>query len=94
MADVNLFVIRSGVSRYQAASVPERLSKEFNLSNIAIILNAFDNDILHSRYYTTNYTGSYYANYYYYSDYSNTGYGSGYYTDGPTKKWWEFWKRK
>lgn len=94
MADVNLFVIRSGVSRYQAASVPERLSKEFNLSNIAIILNAFDNDILHSRYYTTNYTGSYYANYYYYSDYSNTGYGNGYYSDGPTKRWWEFWKKK
>ena len=94
MADVNLFVIRSGVSRYQAASVPERLSKEFNLSNIAIILNAFDNDILHSRYYTTNYSGSYYANYYYYSDYSNKGYGSGYYSDEPDKKWWEFWKRK
>lgn len=94
MADVNLFVIRSGASRYQAASVPERLSKEFNLSNIAIILNAFDNDILHSRYYTTNYTGSYYANYYYYSDYSNAGYGNGYYSDGPTKRWWEFWKKK
>lgn len=94
MADVNLFVVRSGVSRYQAASVPERLSKEFNLNNIAIILNAFDNDILHSRYYTTNYSGSYYANYYYYSDYSNTGYGSGYYSDEPNKKWWEFWKRK
>jgi tyrosine-protein kinase Etk/Wzc len=94
MADVNLFVIRSGVSRYQAASVPERLSKEFNLSNIAIILNAFDNDILHSRYYTTNYTGSYYANYYYYSDYSNTTYGNGYYSDEPQKKWWEFWKKR
>lgn len=94
MADVNLFVIRSGVSRYQAASVPERLSKEFNLANIAIILNAFDNDILHSRYYTTNYTGSYYANYYYYSDYSGTGYGGGYYSDEPGKRWWEFWKRK
>lgn len=94
MADVNLFVIRSGVSRYQAASVPERLSKEFNLSNIAIILNAFDNDILHSRYYTTNYTGSYYANYYYYSDYSSKGYGSGYYNDEPKGKWWKFWNRK
>ncbi|RZK24118.1 MAG: polysaccharide biosynthesis tyrosine autokinase [Flavobacterium sp.] len=94
MADVNLFVLRSGVSRYQAASVPERLSKEFSLSNIAIILNAFDNDILHSRYYTTNYSGSYYANYYYYSDYSNKGYGSGYYSDEPNKKWWEFWKKK
>ena len=94
MADINLFVIRSGVSRYQAASVPERLSKEFELSNIAIILNAFDNDILHSRYYTTNYTGSYYANYYYYSDYSNKGYGSGYYNDEPTGKWWKFWNKK
>ncbi|WP_293297967.1 tyrosine-protein kinase [Pedobacter sp. UBA4863] len=93
MADVSLFVIRSGVSRYQAATVPERLNKEFNLSNITIVLNAFDNDILHSRYYTTNYSGSYYANYYYYSDYSGTGYGSGYYSDGPNKKWWQFWKK-
>ncbi len=94
MADVNLFVIRSGISRYQAATVPERLSKEFNLANIAIILNAFDNDILHSRYYSTNYSGSYYANYYYYSDYSSTGYNSGYYTDERKREWWRFWKRK
>lgn len=92
MADVNLFVIRSGVSRYYAASIPERLSKEFGLSNIAIILNAFDNDILHSRYYTTNYTGSYYANYYYYSDY-NSNNGNGYYGDETGKKWWQFWKK-
>ncbi|MCJ0742456.1 GumC family protein [Pedobacter montanisoli] len=93
MADINLFVIRSGVSRYHSASVPERLSKEFNLSNIAIILNAFDNDILHSRYYTTNYSGSYYANYYYYSDYSLKSGKNGYYSDESHKKWWEFWKK-
>jgi capsular exopolysaccharide synthesis family protein len=94
LSDINLFVLRSGVSRYQAATVPERLSKEFSLSNIAIILNAFDNDILHSRYYSTNYAGSYYANYYYYSDYSSSGYGNGYYSDGEKQKWWKFWKRK
>ena len=93
MADINLFVIRSGVSRYHSASVPERLSKEFNLSNIAIILNAFDNDILHSRYYTTNYSGSYYANYYYYSDYSLNSGKNGYYSNESNKKWWEFWKK-
>lgn len=92
-ADVNLFVIRSGVSRYQAATVPERLYKDLNLSNIAIVLNAFDNDVLHSRYYSTNYTGTYYANYYYYSDYSNDSYGNGYYSDGPRKKWWQIWKK-
>lgn len=93
MADINLFVVRSGVSRYYSASVPERLSKEFNLSNIAIVLNAFNNDILHSRYYSTNYTGSYYANYYYYSDYSGNGYNSGYYSDVESKKWWQVWRK-
>lgn len=94
ISDINLFVIRSGVSRYQAATIPERMSKDFALSNSAIILNAFDNNILHSKYYSTNYTGSYYANYYYYSDYSNSyTYKSGYYTDKKRKKWWNFWKR-
>lgn len=94
MADINLFVIRSGVSKYYAASVPERLSKEFGLNNIAIILNAFDNDILHSRYYSTNYSGSSYVSYYYYTDFSNYDYEGGYYSDEMKKrKWWEIWKK-
>lgn len=89
-ADVNLFIIRSGVSKNRAASIPDRLSKEYGLNNIAIILNSFGNEKLHSNIYTTNYaygnTGTYY-----YSNY--TGYGrSGYYDN--EQRWWEFWKKK
>lgn len=93
MADINLFIIRSGVSRLQAATIPERLSNEFNLANMAIILNAFDNDLLHSRYYSSNYNNAGYNNYYY-AEYGNSGYGSGYYSDEPKAKWWQVWKKK
>ncbi|MCX2575940.1 GumC family protein [Pedobacter sandarakinus] len=90
-ADINLFIIRSGVSKFSAASVPERLSKEYALNNISIILNSFDNEILHANMHTSNYTQSG-SGTYYYSNYS--GYGnSGYYND-EEKKWWNFWKRK
>ncbi|MBC6112191.1 GumC family protein [Pedobacter fastidiosus] len=88
-ADVNLFIIRSGVSKNRAASIPDRLSKEYSLNNIAIILNSFGNEKLHSNIYTTNYA---YGNSgtYYYSNY--TGYGkSGYYDHD--KRWWEVWKK-
>lgn len=50
-ADVNLFVIRAGLSRYHAATIPERLSKELKLANFHIILNAFEHDKLHRPYY-------------------------------------------
>ena len=93
LSDINIFVIRSGISRYYAASVPERLSKEFSLSNISIVLNAFDNDILHSRYYSTNYTTSNYANYYYYSDQSGYTYNNDYFSGEQQRKWWQFWKK-
>lgn len=53
-ADVNLFIIRAGVSRYHAAKVPERLSQELGLKNFHIILNAFNQDKLHSPYYRHN----------------------------------------
>ncbi|RZK68586.1 MAG: tyrosine protein kinase, partial [Pedobacter sp.] len=55
-SDVNLFVIRSGKSQLRAAAIPERLSREYGLSNLAIILNAFGDDALHSNYYTTDYS--------------------------------------
>lgn len=91
-ADINLFVIRSGVSRYNAATIPDRITKEYGLTNGVVVLNAFDDDALHSRYYSTNYATSYYSPYYYYSDYS--GYAnSGYYTEDDKPKWWKFWKR-
>ena len=90
-SDINLFVIRSGNSKFSAASIPERLSKEYHLTNVVIVLNAFDNDALQSRYYNSSYSGGY--GQYYYSDYS--GYASsGYYSDEEKKgSWWQFWKR-
>lgn len=90
-SDVNLFIIRSGVSRYNAATIPERLSREYNLNNVVIILNAFGDDPLHLRYYSTNYMNSYYNNYYYYSDYSGY-YGSGYFED-EKPEWWQLFKK-
>lgn len=100
-ADINLFVIRSGISHYNAATVPDRLSMEYDLKNIVIVLNAFDENVLHSRYYTTDYASSSYNNYYYYSDYSGSSSyysrysGYGYYTEDEDRpKWWEFWKKR
>ncbi|MFB9844058.1 GumC family protein [Mucilaginibacter ginsenosidivorans] len=89
MSDINIFVIRSGKSKYYAATVPQRIANEYHLDNTVIILNAFAEDLLHSRYYTTKFTGEYTgSHYYYYSDYS--GYeGSDYYVDKKKFKWWD-----
>lgn len=88
ISDINVFVIRSGKSKYYAATVPQRIAQEYHLDNTVIILNAFEEDLLHSRYYTTKFTGENAGTrYYYYSDYS--GYeSSGYYVDDEKKKWW------
>lgn len=91
-SDVNLFVIRSGVSQQRAANIPERLSREYGLTNLAIILNAFGDDALYSNYYTTDYSRGGGNSTYYYSDYSGYS-GSGYYDD-ENRKWWMFWKKK
>lgn len=91
-SDVNIFVIRSGKSQLRAAAIPERLSREYGLNNMAIVLNAFGDDALHSNYYTTDYSRGGGNSTYYYSDYSGYS-GSGYYDNDP-KKWWEFWKKK
>jgi len=91
-SDVNLFVIRSGVSQQRAANIPERLSREYALTNLAIILNAFGDDALYSNYYTTDYSRGGGNSTYYYSDYSGYS-GSGYYDD-ENRKWWMFWKKK
>lgn len=89
ISDINIFVIRSGKSKFYAATVPQRIANEYHLDNTVIILNAFAEDLLHSRYYTTKFTGEYHGgHYYYYSDYS--GYeGSDYYVDGKRNKWWD-----
>ncbi|MET4083643.1 tyrosine-protein kinase Etk/Wzc [Pedobacter sp. UYP30] len=90
-ADINLFIIRSGISKFSAASVPERLSKEFALNNISIILNSFTNELLHSNIHTSNYTQSGSGTYYYsnYNGYNNSGY-----YENEDRKWWKFWKRR
>jgi len=89
MSDINIFVIRSGKSKFYAATVPQRIANEYHLDNTVIILNAYTEDLLHSRYYTTKFTGEYSGgHYYYYSDYS--GYeGSDYYVDKKKPKWWD-----
>jgi len=89
MSDVNVFVLRSGKSKFYAASIPQRIAHEYNLDNTVIVLNAFEEQLLHSRYYTTKFTGdSAGSRYYYYSDY--TGYeDSGYYLDNHKSKWWD-----
>ncbi|MGZ3777219.1 MAG: CpsD/CapB family tyrosine-protein kinase, partial [Mucilaginibacter sp.] len=89
MSDVNIFVIRSGKSKFYAATVPQRIANEYHLDNTVIILNAYTEDLLHSRYYTTKFTGEYTGgHYYYYSDYS--GYeGSDYYVDKKKVRWWD-----
>jgi tyrosine-protein kinase Etk/Wzc len=89
MSDINIFVIRSGKSKFYAASVPQRLASEYSLKNTVIILNAFAENPLHARYYTTKFTGENHGtHYYYYSDYS--GYeGSDYYVDKKVHKWWD-----
>ena len=96
MSNINLFVIRSGKSKYYAATVPQRIANEYHLDNTVIVLNAFAQDLLHSRYYTTKFTGENYGTrYYYYSDY--TGYeGSGYYVDQNESRWWDIrrWFKK
>ena len=96
VSDINLFVIRSGKSKFYAATVPQRIAQEYHLENTVIVLNAFAQDLLHSRYYTTKFTGENYGTrYYYYSDY--TGYeSSGYYVDTGENKWWDIrrWFKK
>lgn len=89
-ADINLFVIRAGVSRYNAATIPDRLTGEYKLTNVVIVLNAITDDAFHSRYYSSNYTGGAYQ--YYYSDYSGYS-GDGYYTEEEKPKWWDLAKR-
>jgi tyrosine-protein kinase Etk/Wzc len=88
MSDINVFVIRSGRSKFYAATVPQRVAQEYHLTNTVIVLNAFQEEPLHARYYTTKFSGNNSGmHYYYYADYN--GYeDSGYYLDDSTTKWW------
>ena len=78
-ADINLFIIRAGLSRYHAAVVPERLSKELGLNNFHIVLNAVNYDSLHSPYYSTKP----------YKDSDASGTLRGYLGGSQRKRWWQ-----
>ena len=92
-SDINIFVIRSGTSRFNSATIPDKLANEYHLNNVVIVLNAFGDDMLHGNLYQTTYYGNYTQ--YYYSDYSSTysKYAGGYYTDDNNGKWWQFGKK-
>ncbi len=85
LSDINIFVIRTGKSKYSAASVPGRITGEYHLKNTFIILNDFVKTSLYSNYYSTKYNDSYYG--YYYADSEEKGYG--YYEDDHQKQWWK-----
>jgi capsular exopolysaccharide synthesis family protein len=87
-ADVNVFVIRAGVSKKDAVKLPGRIVGEFNLNNACIILNAFEPNNLHASFQTSDFSsGGSYGNYYY-TDYSAY---SPYYNDEIKEKLW--WKK-
>lgn len=85
VSDINLFVIRTGKSKFTAASIPDRVASEYHLNNTFIILNDFVQESFYSHYYTTKYTDGYYG--YYYAD--TTYNGDGYYDDNKKKGWWK-----
>jgi tyrosine-protein kinase Etk/Wzc len=85
LADINLFIIRAKFSRQSAALIPEQLSRKYMLSNFSIILNAYENDVLHSRYYKgENTKNSYYQ--------PEQGYNEDYLMEVVKKEKWKFWK--
>lgn len=52
MADITLFIIRSGISKRHFATTPDQLKMELALSNIAIILNDYVDSNFHNHYYS------------------------------------------
>ncbi|RZK26639.1 MAG: polysaccharide biosynthesis tyrosine autokinase [Flavobacterium sp.] len=54
LADINLFILRSGVSKPVYTQIPQRLKEELGLTSVAIILNDFKSDNFHNHYYKDN----------------------------------------
>jgi len=50
-ADINLFVLRSGLSRHHFIDTAERLKNEFQLNNLVLILNGVKESPFHDSYY-------------------------------------------
>lgn len=80
-ADINLFVIRYGVSSKLAATLPERISAQYSLNNFFLVLNAFEQNTLYSSIYKKAMDDTDPG------DYRKRN--SGYYTDEITqRRWW------
>nr|WP_121270609.1 tyrosine-protein kinase family protein [Pedobacter schmidteae] len=87
-SDINLFVIRYGKSKHHAVAIPEALAQEYRLTNMAIVLNAFEENRLQSGYYKSS---SNQGALHYYADYNGHKY-SGYYENEEKLKWWNIRK--
>ncbi|MBW4890077.1 polysaccharide biosynthesis tyrosine autokinase [Mucilaginibacter sp. HMF5004] len=85
--DINLFVIRGGISKLSSVALADSLRSELRLDNLVMVVNGFKEDAIYDNYYVSNkrkYDG-------YYGTYNLS---SGYYTDEEVQQpWWKFWKK-
>lgn len=88
LSDINVFVIRSGKSKFYSATLAQRIAHQYHLDNTVIVLNAFAEDLLHARYYSARFADKSNGTQYYYSDYAGHG-NNGYYPDEKKYKWWD-----
>jgi capsular exopolysaccharide synthesis family protein len=88
-SDINIFVIRSGVSKKSSIALAEALRSESDVQNFYVIFNGFKENKLFESIYSTTGAGkvgysSYYGKYsYYYSGY--------YEEESDQKRKWRFW---
>ncbi|MGY4385429.1 tyrosine-protein kinase Etk/Wzc [Pedobacter sp. UYP24] len=68
IADVSLFVLRSGVSKSQYARTAEKIKTDLQISSIAIVLNDFKPDKFRMNYYDHGKSYATYPNSYYYPE--------------------------
>jgi tyrosine-protein kinase Etk/Wzc len=59
-ADINLFVLRSGISGFNALSRLEKISSDYKVDNFFIVLNEFKNNPLYQSFYSTTNTSLYF----------------------------------
>lgn len=84
-SDINIFVVRSGVSKISAVKLPNRIDKEYKMNKSCIIMNAFEPNSFYASFFSSDVDSGNY-NSYYYADYS---YNSPYYDDIPEKPLWK-----
>lgn len=63
MADLNLFVLRYGISSVASIRLPGKLKKEFHLNHMALVLNSFEHGNTPKEYYSLSTSSQAYQNY-------------------------------